>query len=116
MAKEQTVTIPVEEYKALLLKREPDNAEKAILGAVFNAILDNAELTDSNSYYSTFKGIRIKDTSDCLKAILQAIYYTDRNRFIEIYKAIASDNKNDEINKINMEYLRKIKELKGEND
>ena len=114
MAKEQTVTIPVEEYKELLLREMPVEKDKALVNAIVNVILEFSKIVDENSWDNDFKTVHINDENKFVKELLRAIYYTDRTTFISIYKVLASASKEDEINKLNMEYLRRIKEMKNE--
>ena len=114
MAKEQTVTIPIEEYKYLLTKELPVEKDKALVNAIVNVIVEYSEIAKADSWEDDFKTVHIKDDSRFVKELLRAIYYTDRDTFISIYKVIASESRADEINKLNMEYLRRIKEMKNE--
>lgn len=116
MAREQTVTIPVEEYKELLTKEMPTQKDKALVNAIINVVVDFAEIVKADSWEDDFKTIHIKDNGDFVKEFLRAMYYTDRTTFISMYKAVASVSKEDEINKLNMEYIRAIKEMKNESE
>ena len=114
MAREQTVTIPVEEYKELLTKEMPDEKDKALVNAIVNVIVDFSEIVKAESWDDDFKTIHIKNEGDFVKELLRAMFYTDRTTFIAMYKVIASASREDEINQLNMEYLRRIKEMKNE--
>ena len=114
MAREQTVTIPVEEYKELLTKEMPVEKDKALVNAIVNVIVDFSEIVKADSWEDDFKTIHIKNESDFVKELLRAMFYTDRTTFIAMYKVIASASREDEINQLNMEYLRRIKEMKNE--
>lgn len=114
MAREQTVTIPVEEYKELLTKEMPDEKDKALVNAIVNVIVDYSEIVKAESWDNDFKTIHIKNEGDFVKELLRAMFYTDRTTFIAMYKVIASASREDEINQLNMEYLRRIKEMKNE--
>lgn len=114
MAREQTVTIPVEEYKELLTKEMPVEKDKALVNAVMNVIIDYSEIVKADSWDDDFKTIHIKNEGEFVKELLRAMFYTDRTTFIAMYKVIASASREDEINQLNMEYLRRIKEMKNE--
>lgn len=114
MAKEQTVSISVEEYKELLTKEMPVEKDKALVNAIVNVIIEYSEIVKEESWDNDFKTIHIKNENDFVKELLRAMYYTDRATFIAMYKVIASASKEDEINQLNMEYLRRIKEMKNE--
>lgn len=114
MAREQTVSISVEEYKELLTKEMPVEKDKALVNAIVNVIIEYSEIVKEDSWDNDFKTIHIKKESDFVKELLRAMYYTDRATFIAMYKAIASASREDEINQLNMEYLRRIKEMKNE--
>ena len=114
MAKEQTVSISVEEYKELLTKEMPVEKDKALVNAIVNVIIEYSEIVKEESWDNDFKTIHIKNENDFVKELLRAMYYTDRATFIAMYKVIASASREDEINQLNMEYLRRIKEMKNE--
>ena len=114
MAREQTVTIPVEEYKELLTKEMPVEKDKALVNAIVNVIVDFSEIVKAESWDNDFKTIHVKNENDFVKELLRAMFYTDRTTFIAMYKVIASASREDEINQLNMEYLRRIKEMKNE--
>ena len=114
MAKEQTVTIPVEEYKYLLTKDMPTEKDKALVNAIVNVIVDFSEIVKAESWDNDFKTIHIKNEGDFVKELLRSMFYTDRETFIAMYKVLASASREDEINQLNMEYLRRIKEMKNE--
>ncbi len=114
MAKEQTVSISVDEYKELLTKEMPVEKDKALVNAIVNVIIEYSEIVKEESWDNDFKTIHIKNENDFVKELLRAMYYTDRATFIAMYKVIASASREDEINQLNMEYLRRIKEMKNE--
>lgn len=114
MAKEQTVSISVDEYKELLTKEMPVEKDKALVNAIMNVIIEYSEIVKEESWDNDFKTIHIKNENDFVKELLRAMYYTDRAAFIAMYKVIASASREDEINQLNMEYLRRIKEMKNE--
>ena len=114
MAREQTVTIPIEEYKYLLTKEMPGEKDKALVNAIVNVIIDYSEIVKAESWDNDFKTIHIKNESDFVKELLRSMFYTDRETFIAMYKVLASASREDEINQLNMEYLRRIKEMKNE--
>lgn len=114
MAREKTVTIPVEEYKELLTKEMPVEKDKALVNAIVNVIVDYSEIVKEGSWDNDFKTIHIKNEGEFVKELLRAMFYTDRTTFIAMYKVIVSASREDEINQLNMEYLRRIKEMKNE--
>lgn len=115
MAKNE-ITIPVEEYKALLMKEAPTDKDRMIVEGIIQTIKDFSKIVDINSYSADFKGIEFKYENKCLAEILGIIYALDRNRFIQMYKELAGEKTKEDIAKINMAYVRKIKELKENDD
>ena len=109
------VRITLEEYKGLLSREIPSNNDKIILDAICDIITDNCEMVDRNTYNSDFKGIHFINRDAILKQILTTIYLLNRGRFIDMYKSLANEKRKDIINEMNMEYVRKIKDLKNEN-
>lgn len=116
MAREQTVTIPVEEYKELLTREMPTEKDKALINAIINVIVDCTEIVEARSWKDDFKTIHVTDDDKFSKEILRAIFYTDRETFIRLYKVLTSISREEELNKMNMEYLRRIKEMKNESE
>lgn len=110
----ETVKISLEEYKGLLSREIPSDKDKMILDAICEIITDNSEIVDRNNYNSDFKGIHFINGSAILKQILTTIYLLDRDRFIDMYKSLANEKRKDTINEMNMEYIRRIKEMKNE--
>ena len=108
----ETVRITLEEYKGLLSRGIPSDKDKMILDAICDIITDNSEIVDRNNYNSDFKGIHIISNATLAKQLLTTIYLLDRGRFIDMYKSLANEKRKDAINEMNMEYVRKIKELK----
>ena len=88
--------------------------ERSLLNAFVNVIVDYSDIVKEESWDNDFKTIHIKNEDKFVKELLRAMFYTDRTTFIAMYKVIASASKEDEINQLNMEYLRRIKEMKNE--
>lgn len=107
----ETVTIPLEEYTALLMKERPSDMNKALVKGIKDAVIENCK-TEARDYYQKFHGLAIKDDGDFIREIMNTIYYTDREAFCDIYKAVASAEEKQRQNDAKMKLARDVKEMK----
>lgn len=107
----ETVTIPLEEYKALLMKERPSDMDKALVQSIKDAVIENCKI-EERDYYQKYHGLATKSDSAFVEEVMNAIYYTDREAFCDIYKAVASAEEKQRQNDAKMKLARDVKEMK----
>lgn len=112
--KEQKVTISLEEYKELILNK--DNKLRDTEKMVFDKIIDyiKEKVVYQKDGWDTVKGLELKNFKE--KELLNIIRYVDGYLFLDIYKYATDKAYKEEQDKLKMERLRSIKELKKEVD
>lgn len=109
----ETVTIPLEEYKALLMKERPSDMDKALVQSIKNAVIENCKIEDRD-YYQKYHGLATKSDSAFVEEVMNTIYYTDREAFCDIYKTIVSAEEKQRQNDAKMKLARDVKEMKAD--
>lgn len=116
--KTNMVTIPLEEYKELLLRNKPKDNNETIM---FNKIIDEIEKDleyKENDYYSNIvmKNVAIKDSDKVIKEILTMIKYIDFDRYMTIWNNVMNIHRKQEEEKMKIEQMNKEKEIRKENE
>ena len=113
----QKVEISLEEYKELILNRDNKlrDTEKLLLDKIIDYIKEHIKYEKDG--WNTVKGLEFKNFEE--KELLRMIMYIDGYLFLDIYKYATDKEYKEQQDKLKMERLRDIKELKkelGEND
>lgn len=114
--KTQMVTIPLEEYKELLLKDKPQGSnDTIILERLFDQITSNIEYEES-SYYSNYIGdhMKIKDDKNIIKEFMIMLKYIDFERYMSIWNKVMTAHRKDEEIKAKVEQMNQAKEIRSE--
>ena len=110
----QTVTIPLKEYKELLLKDKPTPTTE-LVGRIVDIITDNLEYTDS-TWGTKIDGLEPQDSSKAIIEMLTAIKYIEFELYMEIWNNVMTNQRNKDALKARMEQMRQAKELRTEQD
>lgn len=116
-SKTEYVTIPLEEYKELLLKEKPSNNSGANFERVIEMIEKNIEYTKSD-YYTSYLGdnMGIKNSDKIIREIVMMIKYNDFERYMEIWNKVQTNHRKEEEMKMKMEQMNKAKEIRKKNN
>lgn len=115
--KSEMVTIPLEEYKELLLKEKPKgNNETIMFEKIIDIIERNLEYSDSEYYSSVvMKHVRVKDSDDVLKETMTMLKYLDFDRYMAIWNKVMTNHRKEEEEKLKIEQMNEAKEMRKEN-
>ena len=114
MAKTQLVTIPLEEYKELLLKDKPSNSDHELVNRILNEITKHLKYSDSK-YNSGHVGneMKVEDPTDVIKEILLMIKYIDFDRYMKIWNYVQSEERRKKAMEDQIDQMNRAKELRN---
>lgn len=110
--KNNNVTISLEEYKELLLNKDNqlrDN-EKILFDKIIEYIKEHIKYKKDG--WDTVKGLEFNNFKET--ELLRMIQYIDSYLFLDIYKYATDKSYKEEQDKLKMEKVRAIKDLKQE--
>lgn len=114
MAKTQTVTISLEEYRELLLKGKPSDRDHEILERILIEF-------EKNIVYSDYKydsgrigeDMKIENPTEVCKEIMQVIRYLDFDRFMKIWNRVRTNERKRKDMEAQIEQMNKAKEMRN---
>ncbi len=112
--KTQMVTIPLEEYRELLLKDKPLNGnDSMMIERVLNEISKEIEYSES-TYSSNYVGdnLKICHADEVIKEIMRILKYTDLDRYMNIWNKAMSNHRKEEEAKARIEQMNQAKEIR----
>lgn len=115
--KSTTITIPLEEYKELLLKDKPlKGNDGEMLERIFNIIEPNLEYQDRD-YYSNnvMKNVKIKDSDKVLVEIFNMVKYLDFDRYMKMWNKVMSNERERKAREEQIKQMNEAKQLRAEN-
>lgn len=113
--KSTTVTIPLEEYKELLLKDKPLRGNDGeMLERILTVIESHLEYTE-NDYYSNvvMKHVKVKNSDDIIKEIMQMIKYLDFDRYMKVWNKIMSNERERKAQEEKIKQMNEAKEIRA---
>lgn len=115
-SKTEYVTIPLDEYKELLLKDKPMNNNNTNFERVLEMIEKNIEYTDVD-YYTNYLGdnMEIKQADKIVKEIMLMVKYNDFERYMDMWNKVQTNHRKEEEMKLKMEQMNKAKEIRKKN-
>lgn len=118
MAKTQTVTISLEEYKELLLKDRPSNTEHMIFSRIMDVLTEYIEYSEERTWSSDYLGnnMEITDSSKAVKEIVNIIKYTDFEKYMEIWNNVQTAERNRKAMEEQIDQMNRAKEMREENN
>lgn len=113
--KSTTVTIPLEEYKELLLKDKPlKGNDGEMLERILTVIESHLEYTKSD-YYSNvvMKHVKVNNSDDIIKEIMQMIKYLDFDRYMKVWNKIMSNERERKAQEEKIKQMNEAKEIRA---
>lgn len=119
-SKTEYVTIPLEEYKELLLKEtQALDSDSVNFERVLNYIEERLVYSKGNSWDSSYLGNNLKynkgDDENLVKEIITMLKYTNFDRYMKIWNNVQTKHRKEEELKMKMEQMNKAKEIRKEN-
>lgn len=110
------VSIPLEEYKELLLRDHPSERERIVLGRIIEAIPSYLEYAE-NEYYSGYIGDYLKSarSSEFICEVVKIIKYTDFELYMQIWNGVMTGERKRNAMEEQIEQMRKAKEIRENN-
>ena len=117
MAKTQTVTISLEEYKELLLKDKPTDRDREILNRIINAITAKLVYSEVDRWSSSYLGdnMKIEDSDEVMQEIMRVLKYVDFDRYMKIWNGVQTAERNRKAMQEQIDQMNRAKELREEN-
>lgn len=116
----QTVTIPLEEYKELLLRDKPSEQDKALLGRIIDIISEYLEYSDDSSgrYYSSYIGnnLSVHDAEKMTKEIVNMFKYTDIEVYMDLWNGVATAKRKKEEREALIRQMNEAREIRKEQE
>ena len=115
MAKTQTVTISLEEYKELLLKEKPNSNDHEMLERIFNEIQKHLVYSDSK-YTSGYVGddMKVDNSTEVICEIMRMVKYVDFERYMKIWNQVQTRERKRKDMEAQIEQMNKAKEMRNE--
>lgn len=118
MAKTQYVTIPLDEYKELLLKERPTDRDHEILNRIIDTVTANLKYSNENTWSDSYLGdnMKIEDSDKVMKEIMNIIKYTDFDRYMAIWNSVQTAERNRKAMQEQIDHMNAARELRNEHD
>lgn len=114
--KTQMVSIPLEEYKELLLRESPGETKNVILGRILES-LPNYLKYEENHYASGYVDdyLRAEHGNGFITEVVRIIKYTDFELYMQIWNGIMTGERKRNAMEEQIEQMRKAKEIRENN-
>ena len=93
----QFVTITLEEYKTLLLKKQPKDNLKVVLNTLYQLLCEHVKYAIEGSCYGNYIGDNMKFDDSNLESdfvtFFRALKYVDTNAYIELWNKIQTEQR-----------------------
>lgn len=120
MAKTQYVTIPLDEYKELLLKEKPTDRDHEILNRVINAVTAMIKYSKEDRWSDNYIGDEMKVEDDdavvVVKEIVSILKYADFDRYMAIWNGVQTAERNRKAMQDKINHMNATRELRNEHD
>lgn len=120
MAKTQYVTIPLDEYKELLLKERPTDRDHEILNRIIDAVTARIKYSKANSWSDNYIGDEMKVEDDdavaVVKEIINILKYVDFDRYMAIWNSVQTAERNRKAMQEQIDHMNAARELRNEHD
>lgn len=117
MARTQMVTIPLEEYKELLLRDRPDEHDKAVLSRVMRTMAEFLDYDeDERPYWSSSVGnhLKVHDAEKLVRELLLVFKYTDFERFMELWNGVATAKRESDAMEAMVRQMNEARQIRAE--
>lgn len=120
MARTQTVTIPLEEYKELLLKDKPSEQDKALLNHILEIVSEYLDYEEESSsrYYTAYIGnsLKVHDAEKMTREIVNMLKYTDIEAYMELWNSIATAKRRKDEREAMIRQMNEAREIRAEQE
>lgn len=118
MAKTQYVTIPLDEYKELLLKERPTDRDHEILNRIVDAVTTQIKYSEKDRWSTSYIGdnMKVEDGDAVVKDIMNIIKYTDFDKYMSIWNGVQTAERNRKAMQDQINHMNAAKELRNEHD
>jgi len=116
-AKTQMVTIPLEEYKELLLKERPAESDHELCERLLSILAQHIEYDEhENRYWATSLGnhMKCKDEEDFFKEAMTMLKYVDFDRYMAIWNGVMTAKRNKDAMDAKIAQMNEAKEIRSE--
>ena len=117
--KTEYVTIPLQEYKELLLKEtQALDSDNVNFERVLNYIEERLVYSKEDKWNSSYLGNNLKykdDDENLVKEIITMLKYTNFDRYMKIWNNVQTKHRKEEELKMKMEQMNNAKEIRQEN-
>ena len=117
-SKTEYVTIPLEEYKELLLKEaQAPDSDSVNFERVLNYIEERLVYSKEDKWNNSYLGNNLKyrdDDENLVKEIITMLKYTNFDRYMKIWNNVQTKHRKEE--ELKMEQMNKAKEIRKENE
>lgn len=118
MAKTQYVTIPLDEYKELLLKERPTDRDHEIANRIIDTITANLKYSEKNTWSSSYLGdnMAVENSNEVMQGIMNIIKYADFDRYMSIWNKVQTAERNRKAMQDQIDHMNAARELRNEHD
>ena len=114
-AKTQMVTIPLEEYKALLLKEAPTEKSHELCERMLDMLANHIEYDEHDRVYWTSSigdHMKVKDGSNFVKDLMVMLKYVDFERYMRIWNDVMTGKRNADAMQAKIDQMNEAKEIR----
>lgn len=117
MAKTQMVTIPIEEYKELLLKDKPTDKDRELCERILGEIAKNLKYTEKE-YYSNCVGdnMEVEHPGDVITEIMRMLKYVDFDRYMKMWNSVMTNERNRKAMNDKLDQMNRAKDLRNSDE
>lgn len=109
----QYVTIPLEEYKELLLKNTPKDSDTAIVSRIIDLLPAYLSYKDEvTSWDVHVDHLQTRNGDRFIKELLSIFKYSNFETYMELWNRLASENRNQKAVEDRIAQMKEAKELR----
>lgn len=110
------VTIPLEEYKELLLREKPTDKDRELLKRIFDLIEPNLKYVERGYSYSNdvMKNVSIEGTDKIFVEIFTMLKYVDFDRYMTIWNMVMTNERKRKDQEELLKQMNDAKKLRGD--
>lgn len=115
--KTQMVTIPLEEYKVLLLKESPTDKSNELCERILGMVEQHIEYDEHDSrYWSSSIGdhMKVKNGDELVVELMKMLKYIDFDRYMKIWNGVQTAERNRKAMEAQIAQMNEAKEIRSE--
>lgn len=115
----QTISIPLEEYKELLLRERPSEREKWLFAGFVEVLqegLTYTEQTERDRWYTNVVGphMKVEKADDLVHELLRLIKYRDRELYMRLVNGVMTAERERKANEERVKQMNEAKEIRAQ--